>query len=90
MSDRGDEVRANLDFHEIWWIYSEGPEEWTGLRIAHFSKTVQGVLIVVIIGEVDRWRLGPRIWDDIHEREGWHKVLQITPPSREQIRAALA
>lgn len=85
-----DEVRSNIAFHEIWWIYSEGPEEWTGLRIAHFSKTAQGTLIVVITGEADRRRLGPRVWDDIREREGWHKVMQITPPSREQIRAALA
>lgn len=89
MSAREDEVQANLAFHEIWWIYSEGPEEWTGLRIAHFSKSVQGVLMVVITGEVDRRRIGLRIWDDIKDREGWYKVAQITPPSREDIRNAL-
>lgn len=82
-------AESNLNFHEIWWIYSEGEAEWTGLRIAHFSKTVQGDLIVIITGEIDRHRLGLRIWDDIKDREGWHKVLQITPPSREQIRAAM-
>lgn len=90
MTTREDEVQANLAFHEIWWIYSEGPDEWTGLRIAHFSKTTKGDMLVAITGEADRRRFGLRIWDDVKVREGWHKVLQITPPTREQIREALA
>lgn len=77
------------DFHEIWWIASDAPEEWGGLRIAHFRKTVSGDLIVVIQGEVDPRRRGVRVWADIERREGWFKIVQIVAPSVEQIAAAL-
>lgn len=85
------------DFHEIWWIYSAARDitaggleyEWAGLRIAHFRKTVNGTLIFFIQGEVDRRRIGVRIWDDVSQREGWHKVQQIEQPSPDAIRQAM-
>lgn len=86
MADAAD---INLNFHEIWWIYSDGDKEWNGLRLAHFRKTVQGDVIVYIQGEVDRRRLGPRVWDDIKGREGWQKIMQVPIPTADQIRAAL-
>lgn len=73
------------DFHEIWWIFSASKEEWGGLRIAHFRKTVNGVMIVIINGEVDKRRVGLRIWDDIKDREGWKKIIQIIPPTSNEI-----
>lgn len=77
------------DFHEIWWIYSPSTEEWGGLRIAHFRKTMNDVMVVIINGEVDRRRVGLRIWIDIEGREGWVKVAQIIPPTKTNIQAAL-
>lgn len=67
------------DFHEIWWIYSGLQEQWAGLRIAHFRKTSNRDLIVVIQGEPPE-RAGIRVWDDIKDREGWRKVEQIGVP----------
>lgn len=77
------------DFHEIWWIYSPSEEEWGGLRIAHFRKSTNDVLIVIIDGEVDRRRVGLRVWEDIEKRERWYKVAQIIPPTKTNIQAAM-
>lgn len=77
------------DFHEVWWIYSPiNGKEWAGLRIAHFRKTVNGELVVVITGEIDQRRTGLRVWDDIREREEWFKVRQIPIPTMIEMLAA--
>jgi hypothetical protein len=92
MSD--DDKPLNL-FREVWWIFSygygpNGPgEPWAGLKVAHFSKTVDGTVIVFIQGETDRRRIGMRTWDDIAEREGWVKVAPIAIPSDQDIKRAL-
>lgn len=78
------------DFHEIWWIFSPSTEEWGGLRIAHFRQCPpDNALIVIIEGEMDKRRVGIRIWDDIKDREQWIKVVQIIVPTAEQIKAAM-
>ena len=83
-------MTTNIDFHEVWWIYAQGDHEWCGLRIAHFRKSANdGTEIVYITGEIDRNRIGPRIWNDINGREGWRKVKQIAIPSRDEVAAAL-
>lgn len=84
----GNMVQQNLDFHEIWWIYSPAKDEWGGLRIAHFRKTLNGYEVVIIQGEIDQRRLGVRIWDDIKDRERWVKVEQIKVPTKAAILAA--
>lgn len=77
------------DFHEIWWIYSPSTKEWGGLRIAHFRKAHPDTLIVLIQGEVDKRRVGLRVWDDVAPREGWKKISRIIPPTSAEIKAAL-
>lgn len=77
------------DFHEIWWIFSPSEKEWGGLRIAHFSKAYPNTLIAFIQGEIDRRRIGPRIWEDVAPREGWVKVAQIIRPTKFDIQDAL-
>lgn len=77
------------DFHEIWWIYSQAIEEWSGLRIAHFRKTGNDVVIVIIQGEIDKRRVGVRVWDDIKDRERWIKVAQIAIPTPGEVMAAI-
>lgn len=80
---------AAVDFHEVWWIYSPERHAWGGLRTAHFLKTIEGELIVIIQNETSVMRIGPRVWDDISPREGWVKVKQIEFPSRVEIEAAI-
>jgi hypothetical protein len=72
---------------EVWWIFSQN-ENYGGLRIGFFSKTVDGTTIVVIQGESDRRRIGVRTWADIQDREGWVKVEQIAVPNSADILAA--
>jgi len=79
----------NDDFHEVWWIYAPERHTWGGLRVAHFRKTIDGALIVGILGESDPRRIGLRIWADIAPREGWVMVKQIMLPSRGEVDAAL-
>ena len=78
---------ADSDFHEVWWIFSKRPEAWAGLRIAHFRKSMDGALIVVIQAEPPE-RTGLRIWSDIAPREGWRKVCRIAIPTPDEVRAA--
>jgi hypothetical protein len=79
----------HADFHEIWWIYSPiNGREWAGLRIAQFRKSTAGDDIVIIQGELDQRRIGPRLWQDIRQTECWYKVQQIPIPSIVQIMAA--
>lgn len=78
----------HADFHEVWWIYSPiNGKEWAGLRIAHFRKTTNGWLIVVIDSEIDPRRMGVRIWEDIQRTELWYKVKQIAIPTMAEIMA---
>ncbi|MGY3278097.1 hypothetical protein [Bradyrhizobium sp. S3.7.6] len=80
----------HADFHEVWWIYSPVKgKEWAGLRIAHFRKTVNGEIVIVIQGEIDQRRFGMRVWEDIVESEQWYKVKQIPIPSLTEIMAAV-
>jgi hypothetical protein len=72
------------DFHEVWWIFSHA-EPFGGLRLSHFRKTANGELVIVITGEIDKSRMGVRIWDDIKVREGWAKVAQVPIPNYAQI-----
>jgi hypothetical protein len=76
------------DFHEVWWIFSHNPE-FGGLRLAHFRKTNDGTLIVVITGELDSARVGLRIWNDIKVREGWAKIKRIPVPSAAEVTNAM-
>lgn len=79
----------HAEFHEIWWIYSPvNDREWSGLRIAHFRKTVNGEEIVFITGEIDGRRIGARDWKTIQECEFWYKVEKIRMPTPMQIMAA--
>lgn len=77
------------DFHEVWWIYSPERHAWGGLHLAHFRKSIQGNLLVLILGEVDHRRVGLRVWDDITEREGWVQVKQIKIPTNDEITMAI-
>jgi len=79
----------NADFHEVWWIYSPERHEWGGLRIAHFRKTMDGMVLVIIAQETNKRRIGFRVWDEIAPREGWVKVKQIQMPTRAEVDAAL-
>jgi hypothetical protein len=79
----------HADFHEVWWIYSPiNGKEWAGLRIAHFRKTVNGVLVCVIQGEIDHTRFGVRVWEDIQQSELWYKVKQVPIPTFIEVMAA--
>ena len=69
----------NEDFHEVWWIFADPKHSYGGLRIAHFRMTTDGVLIFLICDEPPG-RKGPRIWDNVREREGWRKIEQIPIP----------
>lgn len=78
----------HADFHEVWWIYSPiNNKEWAGLRVAHFRKTVNGVLICVIQDEIDQKRFGLRVWEDIQRTELWYRVKQIPIPTMIEIMA---
>jgi hypothetical protein len=77
------------DFHEIWWIYAPERHPWGGLRLAHFRKTIDGTVIVIITGETDTRRIGPRVWEDVAPREGWVKVKPIELPTRVEVEAAI-
>jgi hypothetical protein len=77
------------EFHEVWWIYSPvNNKEWGGLHIAHFRKTTNGVIFVVIQGEIDSKRVGPRDWPMLQEVEHWYKVKQIPIPTLMEIMAS--
>lgn len=79
----GDEV-------EVWWIFSRGENEWNGLRVAFFRKVPPDEMeIVVIIGELDPRRVGPRVWADMSPREGWVKVRKIDLPTGWEIVSAI-
>lgn len=71
---------------ELWFIHSRAPEDWAGLRVATFMQAINDpdVEIVVIHNECIK-RTGPRIWNDIVEREGWVKVEKIECPSPDKI-----
>lgn len=71
-------MALDTTFHEVWWIYSASAETWGGLRIAHFRKMGDEIILVILGEPLDR--LGPRVWSDIKDREGWHKVEQIPIP----------
>jgi len=76
------------EFHQIWWIFSESKQSWGGLRIAHFRKTTDGTLIFFIAAEPPD-RMGPRLWEEISNREGWVQVKQIMLPSVEEVKIAI-
>ncbi|MCK1670331.1 hypothetical protein [Bradyrhizobium sp. 150] len=79
----------HADFHEVWWIYSPiNGKEWAGLRIAHFRKTTNGVLICTIANEIDPRRIGVRVWEDIQQSELWYKVKQVPIPNLVEVMAA--
>lgn len=70
---------------EVWWIYSDRPEPWAGLRMAHFSKAMpDSTDVFFILGDI-RYRTGIRIWSEVAPREGWHKIRQITVPTPGEI-----
>jgi hypothetical protein len=75
------------EFHEVWWIFSKN-EDYGGLRVAHFRKSVHGVMLIIISNE-QRNRMGARIWDDIRDREGWVRVKQIEVPTKVDVTAAI-
>lgn len=79
----------NSDFREVWWIYSPiNNKEWGGLRLAIFRKSVEGVLLCVIQGEIDKNRVGVRDWDTLQATEHWYKVEQVQIPDMIKIMAA--
>lgn len=65
---------------EMWWINSHRKEPWAGLRMAHFGRTVDGMVYFFIVGETDPDRIGMRFWEEVSEREGWRKVERIPTP----------
>lgn len=76
--------------NELWFIYSPLPEEWADLRIATFVRSFgeRDVQLVIIHNEtLDR--MGPRVWADIVEREGWVKVRRIEMPTIDEVERAL-
>jgi hypothetical protein len=73
------------EFHEVWWIFAQQRHPWGGLRLAHFRKTIDGALVVVITGEIDSRRQGVRVWADVEEREGWVRIAQIAIPDARTI-----
>ena len=74
---------------ELWFIFSTAGEEWSGLRIATFISTMDTIHEIVIIHNEMPDRLGPRVWDDIRDREKWVKVRRIEAPTYEDVRAAV-
>jgi hypothetical protein len=68
------------NFHEVWWIWADPKHDYGGLRIAHFRKTNNGALIVMICDEPDE-RRGVRVWGDVAAREGWRFIEPIPIPA---------
>lgn len=78
------------DGRGTWFIYSPRKEDWAGLRMATFSKfTADSPDLITIIHNEMPDRIGPRIWADIVEREGWVKVMRIDTPTPAMIMAAM-
>lgn len=81
---------------EVWWVYSQRPEAWAGLRIAHFGvvslddrkMNAIGVTPFFILGEVPH-RGGIRVWENASKREGWVKVRRIDVPTKAACLAAM-
>ncbi|MGO8241274.1 hypothetical protein ACC806_34620 [Rhizobium ruizarguesonis] len=75
---------------ELWFIYSPADEPWAGLRVATFVKTIgsAGFDVALIHNEMPE-RTGPRIWDDVREREQWCKVKRIEVPTVADVEAAM-
>jgi hypothetical protein len=75
---------------ELWFIYSPADQPWSGLRVATFVKSIgsTGFDIVLIHNELPE-RMGPRIWDDIRDREQWHKVKAIEMPTMLEVAEAM-
>jgi hypothetical protein len=76
--------------NQLWFIYSQAGEPWAGLRIATFVKSIGSPVfdIVLIHNELPE-RMGPRIWDDIAEREQWRKVKVIELPTMSEVAEAM-
>jgi hypothetical protein len=70
---------------EMWFIFTHRKESWGNLRVATFVKSNTGRMDVVFIHNEPPERTGPRVWDDIVEREGWFKVRQIEVPTAEEV-----
>lgn len=72
---------------EVWWVYSTAGMPWAYLRIATFLKSAD--VDIVIIHNEGPERLGPRVWDDIRDREQWIKVRKIEIPSVAEVEVAI-
>ena len=85
------DISEDREHREVWFICSPRQEPWANLRIATFTKAVNAPYLdlVVIHNEIDRARIGVRVWSDIIESEGWFKVRKIDVPSQEEVLAAM-
>lgn len=81
-------IEEDNEARELWWIYSPLTEPWANLRLATFSKSINGTELFVIHNEVGG-RIGIRVWHDVAPREKWIKVRRIEPPTSEDVQAAL-
>ena len=82
-------INEDLDYREVWFIFSPREESWANLRIATFTRpmNVPSLDLVVIHNEIGS-RVGVRVWPDIVKSEGWFKVRQIEVPTADDVRAA--
>lgn len=82
-------VNEAIEFREVWFIYSPVNKPWGNLRIATFTKARNSPhQLVVIHNEIDKNRIGVRVWQDIVQSELWFKVRQIEVPSAADVIAA--
>lgn len=83
-------ISEDNDFRELWFIYSPLDQPWANLRIATFTKAVNAphLDLVVIHNEIDKDRIGVRVWQDIVQSELWFKVRRVEVPSVADVMAA--
>jgi hypothetical protein len=84
------DITEAIEHREVWFIYSPVNKPWGNLRSATFTKAVNAphLELVVIHNEIDKDRIGVRVWQDIVQSELWFKVRQIEVPGVAEVMAA--
>lgn len=84
-------IHEATEFREVWFIFSPVDKPWANLRIATFTKACNSPFLnlVVIHNELDKNRVGVRVWQDIVQSEHWVKVRRIEVPTAADVMAAV-
>jgi hypothetical protein len=84
------DISEDTEYREVWFIYSPSNKPWGNLRIATFTKAINAphLELVVIHNEIDKDRIGVRVWKDIQISELWFKVRKIEVPTAADVMAA--